>query len=233
MNMMSRNMTTKFLLAAFAILSLFLMSALCLPTPVSDESTSSQLSKRGVPSGSKLISDKSKLTYYWVAFESLHKSGPTVTIKTCRGKPLATVLRSFAVEMKTEGTGVAKNGRVFNFGDCDCGRGFSCFDELDKRRFPFGIAANGKPLQPYATVAVNDIRLGTKLYLPQLDGLKLPSGETHNGCVIADDNGHGLGRRHIDWFVAKETNYDILDRKNINNVKVLNAANCKILKYKP
>lgn len=224
----------KFLFATIAIFSLFLMSALSLPVPnpVSDESISSQLIKRGLPSGSKLQSKKSELTYYWIAFETLHKPGPTVTIKTCNNKPLAKVLRSFAEEMKTEGTGVSKAGKVFNFGDCDCGSGFSCFDEIDNKKFPFGIAADDKPLRPYATVAANDVKAGAKLYLKELDGVKLPSGETFNGCVIADDRGHGFGGRHIDWFVAKETNFDKLDAKlNLNFVTVFNAPNCKVLNY--
>jgi len=226
--MMSRNM---FLFATIAIFSLFLMSALSLPIPY-DESISSQLTKRSQPAGSKLISSRSKLTYYWVAFESLHKPGSTVTIKTCNNKPLATVLRSFVIEMKLEGTGVTKSNRVFNLGDCDCGKGFSCFEELDKNKFPFGIASNGKPLQPYATVAANDIKLGTKLYLKQLDGVKLPNGKTHNGCVVADDNGFSFGRKQIDWFVGKESNFKILNSKlKIDSVTVLNAPQCKILKY--
>src|ERR1043166_802223 len=88
--------------------------------------------------------------------------------------------------------------------DCDCGKGFDCFTEVDKNKFPFGIGTTGEALAPYTSVAANDIREGTKVYVPQFDGVVLPSGERHNGCLKVQDKGFGFGGRHIDWFVARE-----------------------------
>lgn len=108
---------------------------------------------------------------------------------------------------------------------------------LDKNKFPFGIAANANPLKPFTTVAANDIRPGTLLYIPALDGLTLPGGQRHNGCVKVDDTGHGFGGKHIDFFVATESIYNFLDnKKSINNVQVFSGISptgkkCTILNY--
>ncbi|CAG8441701.1 10085_t:CDS:2 [Funneliformis caledonium] len=180
----------------------------------------------------KLLSSKSVFTYYWVSFESDHKSSRQVTIRTCDKKPIATVNKDFAIEMKTEGTGVSKSGKVFNFGDCDCGSGFDCFVELDKKKLPFGESSSENPLTPFVTIAANDIRPGTKLYIPKLDGMIMPGGERHNGCVKVDDEGHGFGERHIDFFVGKESNYKtLIKQKLFTEVEVFSAKKCNILNY--
>lgn len=220
----------KFLLVTFAIFSLLLMSVLSLPAPFPDDL--SQLTRRAAPKDAKLISRGSVLTYYFLALEADEKPGPTVTIRNCNKKTVATVLRSFAEKMKTEGSGRSKDGKVFNFDDCDCGKGFDCFTEVDKNKFPFGIGSSGDALAAYTSVAANDIRSGTTLYVPQFDGVILPSGERHNGCLKAQDEGFGFGGRHIDMFVARESNFKKLDNKlRLTKIDVF-SAKCNILKYK-
>lgn len=109
--------------------------------------------------------------------------------------------------------------------------------KLDKKKFPFGLAANGKALRPFITVAANDIRPGTLLYIPALVNLALPGGKRHNGCVMVDDRGHGFGGKHIDLFVATESIYRALDKqKRISNVQVFdgtspNGKKCTLLNY--
>ncbi|GES95634.1 carbohydrate-binding module family 50 protein [Rhizophagus clarus] len=168
------------------------------------------LNKRASFKPTQTISSKSAFTYYWDEFESDHK----------------------------EGTGITKTNRVLNFGDCDCSsKSFSCFDELDKTKFPFGSTSNDTPLVPYITVAANDIRKGTLLYIPKLDGMLLPNGKTHNGCVKADDTGDSFGGKHIDWFVARESNFEFLtNRDPFESVSVFNGTlpngqNCALLNY--
>ncbi|RGB26255.1 hypothetical protein C1646_674949 [Rhizophagus diaphanus] len=186
----------------------------------------------------KNISSKSEFTYYWVTFENDFKSTKTVDVKTCKGKLIATVNLDFANDMKTEGTGITKSGRVINLSDCSCSsKSFSCFEELDKTKFPFGSSSNGTPLIPYITVAANDIRAGTLLYIKKLDGMKLPNSKVHNGCVKVDDKGFGFGGKHIDWFVARESNYKFLINKDpftnvvVSNGTLPNGQKCAILNY--
>jgi hypothetical protein len=107
-------------LAFLVILTFTLMIAtlsLSLPTPQSsaDELISSTVEERATSPFGKLISNKSVFTYYWVASETEHKSTGQVTIKNCKKQTIATVNRDFAIEMKTEGSGLAKSGNVFNF----------------------------------------------------------------------------------------------------------------------
>jgi hypothetical protein len=104
---------TKFLLVTFAIFSLLLMSVLSLSASYPDDL--SWLTRRAAPKNATLISRGSVLTYYFLVFEEDQKPGPTVTIRSCKKKPLATVLRSFAEKMKTEGSGYSKDGKIYNF----------------------------------------------------------------------------------------------------------------------
>jgi len=65
----------------------------------------------------------------------------------------------------------------------------------------------------------------------------LPNSKIHNGCVRVDDVGYGFGGKHVDWFVAKESNYEFLDSKDsFDKVSVFsgtasNGQKCKILNY--
>ena len=87
-------------------------------------------------------------------------------------------------------------------------------------------------MTPYTTVAANDIKQGTVLYIQQFDGMKLPNSKVHNGCVRVDDTGYILGKKHIDWFVAKESNYEFLDgRYSVDKVTVYEGQNCPLLNY--
>ncbi|CAG8499524.1 6668_t:CDS:2, partial [Funneliformis mosseae] len=172
-----------------------------------------------------LISKKSEFTFFWVESESDFKSTKTVDIKSCNGKKLATVNKDFADAMKLEGTGITKDDRVFNLDDCDCGSSYSCFFQLDKTKFPFGISSSGVPLVPFVTVAANDIKKGTLIYIPKLDGIVLPNGKTHNGCLRVDDEGFSFGKKHIDWFVAKKSNFNALIKKNsFSSVEVFSGT---------
>ena len=106
----------KFTFTLFVVLSFLLTSAISIFSyPSADfKSVSSKLEKRA--NKRKLISSNTKFTYYWVSFESDFKSSRQVTIRTCSKKPIATVNRDFAIEMKLEGSGVSKSGKVFNLG---------------------------------------------------------------------------------------------------------------------
>lgn len=105
---------------AFLVILTFTLTiaSLSLSLPTSQSSSGeliSSVEKRASSPFGKLISSKSVFTYYWVANEADHKSTAKVTIKDCKKRTVAVVNRDFAIEMKTEGSGRAKNGAVFNF----------------------------------------------------------------------------------------------------------------------
>ena len=79
-----------------------------------------------------------------------------------------------------------------------------CYEALDPARFPSGRGAAGRPITPLSTVAVDPavIRLGSRVYIPELDGLLRPDGTAHDGCFVAEDQGLRIKGRRIDVFMG-------------------------------
>lgn len=73
-------------------------------------------------------------------------------------------------------------------------------------RAPWG-SGSVSPLVPFRTVAINPYLNPhmhyKKVYIKQLDGMQLASGERHNGVCIAGDTG-GMRANHCDLFVGRE-----------------------------
>ena len=170
-----------------------------------------------------------RYTFYWVADQDRHddpdrwstlppgvldfqKVGierAPVELYTREGLPLGTFVESFVRELKMEGSGWLSDGRVVNYdGRCKYGVG-TCFEVLDLRHYPFGRGANRRPLVPFRSVAVDRrlVAIGDTLYVPEFDGLPLPDGNVHDGCLRADDTGGAIQRRLIDFFVAEMENF--------------------------
>ena len=74
------------------------------------------------------------------------------------------------------------------------------------------ISIAKRPLTPFKSVAVdkNVIPIGEPLYIPEFDGLQLPDGSIHDGCVRADDTGGGIKKRKMDFFVVTYGNFRFL-----------------------
>ena len=76
----------------------------------------------------------------------------------------------------------------------------------------WGTGVRNRPLVPYRSIAVDTRRLniGQTLYLESLDGLRMQGqapwgGFIHDGCVIADDRGHGVRGRQLDLFIVSRS----------------------------
>ncbi|MGE0867491.1 MAG: 3D domain-containing protein [Kofleriaceae bacterium] len=169
------------------------------------------------------------LRFYWLALERDYDDPETNTVpKSGRGKkvPLNTyvelytrqgfffgrVPERFAWALRLEGSGLMSDGRVINYtGACDYGYG-TCFQQLDVAQHPFGRGAGLRPLIPFKSVAIDPriIKIGEPLYIPELDGLMLPDGSIHDGCVRADDTGGGIKKRKMDFFVVTYGNFRFL-----------------------
>jgi len=151
------------------------------------------------------------LTYYWVAYEGDYAGAPDTALETCEDDPIATVAYDFAAALRLEGTGKLLDDTMLNV-DCPCAGGFSCFVELGPG-FPWGMGSASNPLEPYVSIAVDTTAIahGTVLYSPDLDGLALPGGGEHDGCLRADDVGGGITGMHVDWFVGLRESYYALD----------------------
>lgn len=133
--------------------------------------------------------------------------------------PLTNVSRAFAAQLAMQGTGRLRDGRVLNVaGRCDCPRK-PCFHVLPTHR-KWGMGGSGMPLEPFRSVAVDPrrIKLGSLLYLPELDGVRMPGpvgvgGFIHDGCVVAADTGGGIKGKQLDLFVARRAYYKGLARR--------------------
>jgi 3D (Asp-Asp-Asp) domain-containing protein len=159
------------------------------------------------------------MSFYWVSMEA-DFDGPDDTDvydKQCRA--IATVPERFAKRMAVEGTGRLEDGRVLNTaGACECGG--PCFFEVPKRR-QWGVGVKNRALSPFRSIAVdkNVIPIGTKLYIAELDGLRMPGqapwgGFVHDGCVVADDRGGAVKGNEIDFFAGFRSYYKVLQRKH-------------------
>ena len=168
-----------------------------------------------------------QLTYYWISNEyAAEEEERSVQLydKTCR--PLHKVTSEFADRLSLEGTGRLKDGRTLNVdGECECG--FSPCFFVTRRNQRWGVGVETRPLVPFRSVAVDTyyIPAGTKMYIPEFDGLTMPGrspygGFVHDGCVVADDTGGGVDDAQIDFFFALKGHYQGFDRRHrIKNVR--------------
>lgn len=175
-----------------------------------------------------------KYTYYWMADQNRHddtarwadlpdrvldhqgvgEANRDTDIYTWDGLLLGTFIESFVDELRMEGSGWLADGRVVNYaGRCLYGVG-TCFEVLDPERYPYGRGAHTRPLVPFRSVAVDRelIPIGETLYVPEFDGLPLPDGGVHDGCLRADDTGSAIKRRLIDIFVVELENFMWVNR---------------------
>lgn len=137
---------------------------------------------------------------------------PLYESRTC--EVLAEVDREFAKSLALQGTGKLRDGRLLNVAaqkNCPCDRK-PCFHVIEGQ--VWGKAGTGKPLAPFRTVAVDPkvIKLGSLLYIPLLEGRRMPGrapwgGFVHDGCVTADDTGGGIKGFQIDLFVGRKGNF--------------------------
>jgi len=169
------------------------------------------------------------LRFYWLAFENdyddvqspnvpagggLKKVPPTthVELYTPEGYYFGRVPERFAWSLRLEGSGIMRDGRVINYtGSCRFGYG-TCFEQLDIAEHPFGRGNKGRPLIPFKSVAIDPrlVPIGEPLYIPEFDGMVLPDGSIHDGCVRADDTGGGIKKRKMDFFVVTYGNFRFL-----------------------
>lgn len=179
----------------------------------------------------KKLQSKSAFTYYWIAQPGDYSGGKSVSVKTCSGKTIGSVGENYADALVMEGTGVV-GSKIVNLGGCSCS-GYKCFELVDKESDPYGLTSFGTPLRPYVTIASNDIKKNTKIYVPALVGWKVPgSSKTHNGCLLVDDQSWSFNGKHIDFYVYAMDNYEKLDKTHkINNVDIYQGGSCKLLNY--
>lgn len=160
------------------------------------------------------------LRFYWLAMEEGYRQDEwwleeQQDLYNRDGFYLGTFPEDYVRALRLEGSGLLADGRVVNYaGRCRYGVG-TCFEELDRDTHPFGRGAGRRPLVPFKSAAVDPrlIPIGEPLYIPEFDGLMLPNGTIHDGCVRADDTGGGIKQRKMDFFVVSYSNFRFLLRE--------------------
>ncbi|KAG0747205.1 hypothetical protein G6F16_001570 [Rhizopus arrhizus] len=177
------------------------------------------------------------LTQYWIPKEGdkdMLNDGKTVTLngpktkelKTVKGKTISKVSKTTFEKFQMEGTGLLKSGVMVNLDS-----GENTFLKVDRNKAPYGLgSSDNNPLVPWVSVASNDVKVGRRLYIKELDGVKLPDGKKHNGCVRVDDEGWSFGGCQLDFFVLQYTAYKKLQDLLPDKVSV-EQKDCKILNY--
>jgi hypothetical protein len=153
------------------------------------------------------------LRFYWLAMQDAHAHEFDETdVYTREGYFLGAFSERFIRALRMEGSGLLSDGRVINYdGRCRYGVG-TCFGQVDPGEYPFGRGAGRRPLVPFTSVAIDPrlIPIGEPLYIPEFDGLEMPDGRVHDGCVRADDTGGNIKQRKMDFFVVSYQNFRVL-----------------------
>ena len=130
----------------------------------------------------------------------------TEELRTGEGELIARVTPTFKERLDVEGSARLRDGRVVNFDE----RVGERWTYLVAEGAQYGLDARGRALVPFRSVAVDPsvVPLGTVVYLPALDGVRLPTGETHDGLCLAQDTGQGIEGKRVDIFVGFENDED-------------------------
>jgi 3D (Asp-Asp-Asp) domain-containing protein len=161
------------------------------------------------------IADKEgfRLSFYWIAYESDYANESYNTaIYTRAGYYIGSFPSAFVFELKLEGSGILRDGRVLNYdGECNYGMG-TCFKTLALDQHPLGAGVQGRPLEPFRSIAVDPrfIPIGATVYVPELVGVLLPDGTRHDGCLRADDMGGAIKEHKLDFFVESYNNFKFI-----------------------
>lgn len=168
------------------------------------------------PSPTAAANDEAAVPSDDVALTSVGPAREIMFGRDCQ--PLAEVTPRFAAAVRMQGTGRLRDGRLINVAGA-CGCSGQCFHIL-RPGIKWGTGSSGLPLAPFRMVAVDPtlIPMGSLLYLPELDGMRMPGrapagGFIHDGCVVAADVGGAIKGRQLDLFVARRAYYEGLARR--------------------
>ncbi|EFJ05590.1 hypothetical protein SELMODRAFT_431484 [Selaginella moellendorffii] len=176
---------------------------------------------------------RESFTYYWTVEESVlcGNEASNTEIKDCDGNAIASVCGGFSSKIHVEGAGRLKDGRYVNCQDNDC----TCYFVTDG---PKGSREND--LQLYVSIAVPDegkYPFGSHLKIDLLQGLALPNGRQHNGCVRVDDackkDKEKNNECNMDFYVGSESNYHNIEHE-LQDAESWDAnidPNCQIQDY--
>jgi 3D (Asp-Asp-Asp) domain-containing protein len=158
-------------------------------------------------------------TYYYLILEDKYAGQPkTEKIYDMNDKVLVMVSPKYKTDLTMEGSGKLIDGRVLNWAGKK--------DGTHRFRFTknsWGDGVGTCPLVPFKTIAVDPkkISLGTLVRIKESIGMKLPSGEIHDGYWRADDIGGAIKEDRIDIFIGQKSWEQTLAKHGITHLKPL------------
>ncbi len=168
-----------------------------------------------VPLGSFLI------TFYWIPEEGAFPGPKKTPLYGTGGEEIGRFSAGFAEAARLEGCGILTDGRRITARTRKAWRrnepGFAFTDA------PYGEAADGRPLRPLHSAAVDPrvIPRGTKLYIHKTNGVIVSGGRVATGSWEAHDTGSAIRGKHIDLFVgSRSAEYAFEARGLISGSKV-------------
>jgi 3D (Asp-Asp-Asp) domain-containing protein len=189
----------------------------------------------GYPVGEK---EGFRLSFYWLAYESEYANEPyDVAIYNRQGYYIGSFPSAFIFELKLEGSGILRDGRVLNYdGECNYGMG-TCFKTLALEQHPLGAGVQGRPLEPFRSIAVDPrfIPIGAPVYVPELVGVLMPDGTRHDGCLRADDMGGAIKEHKLDFFVESYFNFKFIADNlwwRMKATPIVDEPRCEYLRHR-
>jgi len=161
-----------------------------------------------VPSGFRPLGELQYGGFYHIVDEAAPELGAeqrSETLRTRAGQVIARVGPRFRQQLDSQGSARLRDGRIVSAeGQID-----GEWRYLVVHNAPFGIGAPGYKLLPYRTVSVDSkrVRVGAVLYVPLLAGVKLPTGEIHDGFCFAHDTDESA-EDQISLFVGFDRDTD-------------------------
>ncbi len=154
-----------------------------------------------------VVLQRLSLTFYWSVFEGDYLQVIDTNLYRQDGTVIDQVPYAFAQALAHHGNGYLENNMlVTDAGWCSVDSNFErCYSVVDNSLgCQYGVGIEGNCLVPFRSVSVsqNLFDADTRLYVPELDGIMMPSGYRHNGCVFVDDN--SASNNEISLFVEKE-----------------------------
>lgn len=151
-----------------------------------------------------------KITFYWVLFQEDFKGPEDTPILMPDGKELARAPKKFVEQLHIEGTGKLKDGRVINTS------GNKRYRVVEA---PYGLGVSNYHLIPFKSIAVDKkvVPIGTRIFIKEAVGIKLPDGSVHDGVFYAHDVGGGIDGKHIDILLPKKMYMKLFNEAGIRS----------------
>lgn len=156
-----------------------------------------------------------------------------VPLRGDRGQTLILVCPSTYSTCKMEGScQIERKGLIYSYNYRDSSPGYPVFMDITHDECIFGFGVQDICLDPFYSVAADMAfhKPGDVIYVPKIDGVKLPSGRVHNGFLIIRDRGGAIkGQHRFDFFTG---GYKFQDPLNPFSRLGLGNKNTKFEYYK-